>query len=307
MKRAIEFGMVLLATVAAASGGAMASGPALIPSDPAGGMQFFLGNSAARQGYLGVDVRDIAPDQVNTMKLRDTRGAEIIMVDHDAPAGKCGLREHDVILQMNGQAVEGREQARKMLHDLAPGKALQLVISRDGQQMTINTQMSSQEEVERQAWEQHLSPADLTSGGDAGEVAQVGPGSRSSSSKSFIGSVLTAPAYTGAMLEKMTGQLAEYFGVPTGAGLLVRSVEPNSPAALAGMHAGDVIVKAASHSMSTLADWARALKSGKDKPLQVVVLRDKKEQTLMMSLDTKKRSSVEPTDTSRLGLSFKGK
>ena len=102
-------------------------------------------------------------------------------------------------------------------------------------------------------------------------------------------------------------QVALAIVILVGAGLLVRSVEPNSPAALAGMHAGDVIVKAASHTMSTLADWTRALKSGKDKPVPVVVLRDKKEQTLMMTLDTKKRSSVEPADTNRLGLSFRSK
>jgi len=302
MKRALEFGLVLL-TLAAAGRPAMASSP----SDAVGEAQFFLGNSATRQGYLGVDVRDVAPDQVSVLKLRDARGAEIIMIDHDAPAGKCGLREHDVILQMNGTAIEGRDQVRKMLHDMTPGKALQLVISRDGQQMTINTQMSSQEAVEREAWQQHLAPADTQTAGDPPDVAQAAPLPRTSSSKSFIGGMLTAPAYTGAMLEKMTAQLANYFGVPTGAGLLVRSVEPNSPAALAGMHAGDVVVRAASHTVSTLGDWARALKSGKDKPLPVVVLRDKKEQTLMMTLDTKKRSSVEPVDTSRLGLSFRGK
>ncbi|HKO24626.1 MAG TPA: PDZ domain-containing protein [Chloroflexota bacterium] len=302
MKRVLQFGLVLL-TMAAAASPAVASSP----SDPAGAAQFFLGNNAARQGYLGVDVRDIAPDQVSVLKLRDGHGAEIVMVDHDAPAGKCGLREHDVILQMNGTAIEGREQVRKMLHDMTPGKALQLVISRDGQQMTINTQMSSQEAVERQAWEQHLAPADPQTAGDPPDVAQAAPPLRGSSSKSFIGGMLTAPAYTGAMLEKMTAQLANYFGVPTGAGLLVRSVEPNSPAAVAGMHAGDVVVRAASHTVSTLGDWARALKSGKDKPVPVVVLRDKKEQTLMMTLDSKKRSSVEPADTSRLGLSFRGK
>lgn len=303
MKRVLEFGLVLLMTAAAGS-------PAVAWSDPGvEAAQFFLGSNAGHQGYLGVDVRDISPEQVNVLKLRDAHGAEIIMIDHDAPAGKCGLHEHDVILQMNGTAIEGRDQVRKMLHDFAPGKALQLVISRDGQQMTINTQLSSQEEVERQAWQQHLTPADLPEGGD---VAQSGPVARGSSTKSFMGTVLTAPAYTGAMLEKMTGQLADYFGVPTGAGLLVRSVEPNSPAAQAGMHAGDVVVRAASHTVSTLGDWARALKSGKNKSVAVVVLRDKKEQTLMLTLDAKKRSSVErpaepQPDTSRLGLSFKGK
>jgi serine protease Do len=304
MKRVLEFGLVLLVTAAAAGSPAMASSP----SETAGAAQFFLGNSAARQGYLGVDVRDVTPDQVNVLKLRDVHGAEIIMVDHDAPAGKCGLREHDVILQMNGTGIEGRDQVRKMLHDFTPGKPVQLIISRDGQQMTINTQISSREEVEKLAWEQHLTPAESQAGGD-GEVAQSGPAPRASSSKSFVGGMVTAPAYTGALLEKMTGQLADFFGVPTGAGLLVRSVEPNSPAAQAGMHAGDVVVRAASRTVSTLGDWARALKSGKDKAVAVVVLRDKKEQTLLLTLDTKKRSSVEQPqpDSSRLGLSFKGK
>jgi S1-C subfamily serine protease len=303
MKRAIEFGLVLLA---AAIGGSPAR--ASNPSENAGAAQFFVGNPAVRQGYLGVDVRDITPEQVSVLKVRDVHGAEIIMVDHDAPAGKCGLREHDVILQMNGQAIEGRDQVRKMLHDFSPGKPVQLIISRDGQQMTINTQTSSREEVEKLAWEQHLAAPDSQSSTDNGDVAQASP-ALPRTSKGFLGGVLTAPAYTGAMLGNMTVQLADYFGVPHGAGVLVRSVEPNSPAALAGMHAGDVVIRAASRTVSNLADWARALKSNRDKSVPVVVLRDKKEQTLLLTLDTKKRSSVDQphTDDSRLGLSFKSR
>jgi S1-C subfamily serine protease len=303
MKRAIEFGLVLLATAAAAGSPAMASNP----TENAGASQFFVGNAAARQGYLGVDVRDITPEQVSVLKVRDVHGAEIIMVDHDAPAGKCGLREHDVILQMNGQAIEGRDQVRKMLHDFAPGKPVQLIISRDGQQMTINTQTSSREEVEKLAWEQHLAAPDSQSDG-ASDVAQASP-ALPRTSKGFLGGVLTAPAYTGAMLGNMTAQLADYFGVPHGAGVLVRSVEPNSPAALAGMHAGDVVIRAASRTVSNLADWARALKSNRDKSVPVVVLRDKKEQTLLLTLESKKRSSVDQplADDSRLGLSFKSR
>ena len=53
------------------------------------------------QGYFGVDCRDVADSS------RTPRGAEILHVDHDAPAGKAGLREHDVVLSMNGQPVEG--------------------------------------------------------------------------------------------------------------------------------------------------------------------------------------------------------
>jgi serine protease Do len=303
MKRAGSFGVVLVA-MAAAGLPAMASAP----PEAGASTQFFVGGGAvSRQGYLGVDVRDITPEQASALKLHEGHGAEIIMVDHDAPAGKCGLREHDVLLQMNGQAIEGRDQVRRMLHDLQPGRPVQLILSRDGQSITVNTQMSSREEVERVAWEQHLTPAE--SQADLGDVTQSSPGA-SRTGNSFLGGTLAGSAYTGAVLEKMTAQLADFFGVPSGAGLLVRSVQPNSPAALAGMHAGDVVLRAASRIVSSTGDWARALKASRNQPVPVVVLRDKKEQTLTLALDTKKRSSLEQhpdSDASRLGLSFKSK
>src|SRR5580704_8158682 len=56
-------------------------------------------------GYLGIDVRDVSDDEAPTLKLKDSHGAEIIRVDHDGPAGKMGLREHDVVVQMNGAII----------------------------------------------------------------------------------------------------------------------------------------------------------------------------------------------------------
>src|ERR1019366_7925548 len=156
MKIGLGYGLILLAVAtpyALAGGAAAESG--------GNGALFFLSGSGpapahGSQGYLGVSLRDVTQDQFAALKLKDTRGAEIVLVDHDAPAGKAGLREHDVVLQMNGQAIDGEDQIRKMLHECPPGKAITLVVSRDGQQMTMTTQMANREEVERQAWEQHL-------------------------------------------------------------------------------------------------------------------------------------------------------
>src|SRR5207253_5819250 len=104
MKTVFGYGLILLAAAATADRCALAWN-----GDPQNGTnvgQFYLSNSSARQGYFGVDVRDVTPDQVGPLKLRDTHGAEVVLVDHDAPAGKAGLREHDVILQMNGQVIQ---------------------------------------------------------------------------------------------------------------------------------------------------------------------------------------------------------
>ena len=278
MKRVFGFGLVLL-TLTTAAPFALAAAPA---------------SSRTAQGYLGVSVRDVTPDQLSSLKIREARGAEIILVDHDAPAGKAGLREHDVVLTLNGQPIAGKDQLSRMLHESPPGKTMVLLISRDGQQMTITTQMAvSQEQVEREASEQHLKVTDpFPAIADSPDPApSSNPPVRGNS---FIGSLLMNPSYTGAMLEKMSTQLADFFGVPSGAGLLVRSVIDNSPAALAGMHAGDVVVRANDKPVTSAGDWAKAVKNSHGHPLSVTVMRDKKEQTLTLTPDSKKRSSLDP-------------
>jgi serine protease Do len=296
MNRAFAYGLILLvAGSARAWNGDSQSGTA------SGAAQFFINGPGAptrgAQGYFGVDVRDISPDQVGALKLKDTRGAEIVLVDHDAPAGKAGLREHDVVLQMNGQAIENQDQIRRMLHDSPPGKTITLVISRDGQLITVTTQMSTHEEVNREALENRLTvpepqapPSDSVENGNS-TASSSAPSVRGGNS--FMGPMVMNPAYTGLYLEKMTAQLAGFFGVPNGAGLLVCSVQPTSPAAAAGFHAGDVVIRADKYTVTSVNDWSKAIKSSHGQPLTVVVLRDKKEQTLTLAPEGKRHSSLD--------------
>jgi serine protease Do len=117
------------------------------------------------------------------------------------------------------------------------------------------------------------------------------------------------------MVETMGPQLAEFFGTP-GVGVLVHSVDANSPAANAGLRAGDVVIRANAVTLTTSGEWMKIVRENRGKPVQVVVLRDKKEQTLTLVPDSKKRSSVEPqrdedgkasaiAAASRLGFSFR--
>src|SRR5689334_12513920 len=113
------------------------------------------GNRSAK-GYLGVDFRDLSQDQISSLKLKDGRGVEVVMIDHDGPACKAGLREHDVILQMDGQAIENEDQLRRILHESSPGRRIALVVSRDGQQQTYQVTLANRSEIERKAWSQHF-------------------------------------------------------------------------------------------------------------------------------------------------------
>ena len=257
--------------------------------------------SASSKGYLGIEMRDITEDQVAVLKLKEARGAEVVNVDHDGPACKAGLQVHDVIVQVNGQTVDGIDQLRRVLREMPVGSAVSFVISRDGQQQTISTQLANRDTVERQAWEQRykVPEPDFPSS----SYASPGNGFLSSSTASgatkgqrnFIGAMtmLVSSSFTGAKLEVMGPQLAEFFGAQGSAGLLVRSVDTNSPASVAGLRAGDVVVKVNSISVASGTDWSKTIHENRGKPVPVVVLRDKKEQTLTLIPDSKKRSSVD--------------
>jgi serine protease Do len=254
------------------------------------------------QGYLGVDLRDVSEDQVAALRLKEARGAEIVGVDHDGPACKAGLQIHDVVLQMNGQVIEGEEQLRRMLRETPAGRQVSFVISRDGQQRTVSTQMANREEVEREAWQKHYtvpeppesSSAYVPRGGNSFFKSPPTTGAVKGTHSLLGTTMLVSSSYTGAKLEVMGPQLAEFFGAQGSAGLLVRHVDPSSPAADAGMKAGDVVVKVNSLPVTSANEWSKTIHENRGKPVTVVVLRDRKEQTLTMTPDTKKRSSVEP-------------
>lgn len=261
------------------------------------------GPPRAPQGYLGVDLRDVGQDEVTSLKLNDTRGAEIVHVDHDGPAGKLGLQKCDVILQMNGVQIQNQEQLRQLLRESPAGKSVTFVISRDGQQQTLTTQLANRQEVERRAWEQHLVVPDPEM--DSGPSPQVGNGFIHSDSGStslgkgakahrdFLGATTVLSAsFTGAQLEVMGPQLAEFFGVEGNAGLLVRSVEANSPAEDAGLRAGDVVIQVNQVPVTTGNEWSKTIHQNRGKPVVLQVLRDRQEQTMTMTPDSKKRSSV---------------
>jgi len=94
----------------------------------------------------------------------------------------------------------------------------------------------------------------------------------------------------GAMVEPLTGQMAEYLGVANG--LMVKQVAHKSEAATAGLRAHDVILKIGPDAVNTLSDWDRALRSNQGKQVQVTILREKKQQTLILQVDSKHKSGA---------------
>jgi membrane-associated protease RseP (regulator of RpoE activity) len=225
------------------------------------------------RSYMGVDVADITSDRVAPLKLKEERGVEITMVDQDAPAGKAGLKEHDVILEYNGTRVESEEELRRLIRETPPGRTITLGISRDGQPLQVKVTLGDRQKVWAKARTFNFVMPKI----EVPEVPDIEVPSFDIVMRSYSPS-------TGIMIDNLTPQLGQYFGVPNGEGVLIRSVEKGSAAEQAGFKAGDVIVKVNDDNISDRTDWRRAIRGRKDGKLNVTVIRDKKEQVLTLTL-----------------------
>jgi serine protease Do len=234
------------------------------------------------QGYLGIEMRDIDNDRAAALKLKDVNGAEIVTVDHDAPAAKVGLRAHDVIQQMNGQTIQGAEQLRRMLRETPPGRSIALVISRDGQPQTINVQLADSATIAQNSWSNHMSVPDPDDSSDDQPIYLPPTSTGHSGGNGFFGVLSLGTPAIGVELDTLGSQLADYFGVKDGQGLLVKRVAENSPASTAGFRAGDIITKVNGASIPTVNTWVKTLHANRGKQVQVTIVRNHKEQTLSL-------------------------
>jgi C-terminal processing protease CtpA/Prc len=238
-------------------------------------------DSDGTTSYLGVDITDVTTERLSALKLKEEKGVEVTMVDQDAPAGKAGLKEHDVILTMNGTAIESGAQLRRMIHETPPGRVVTLGLSRDGQPMAVKVQLADKHKeigMGPKSKEFHFEMPDIhvtTPDIDIPAINMV---------------MVTSSARSGLMVENITPQLGEFFGVKNGTGVLVRSVEKGSRAEKAGFHAGDVIVKVNNQAVHDTSDFAHAVKSRNGGSVSVGVMRDRKEQNLNLTLPDRKES-----------------
>jgi serine protease Do len=236
------------------------------------------------QGYLGVDLGEVDNERANALPTKDTHGAEVVMVDHDAPASKSGLlRLHDVILLLDGQPFDNVDQLRRRLREMPSGRTVNLLINREGKNINVSVQLCDRALLQQQAWSRHFTVPEPAAGQSfLGNVASSGP--------AFLDSMIPRALYVGADVNPVRTQLAGYFGVKSGTGLLVESVDDQSPASRAGLKAGDVVVKVESQQMTSKNDWFKAIRNHRGHLVQVTVMRNKQEQILTMSAGKPKKN-----------------
>jgi serine protease Do len=229
--------------------------------------------------WLGVETQEVTAENAKELKLPVERGVVVADVTKDSPAAKAGLKEKDVITEVNGQRVEGAAQFRRMIHEIPAGRAAQLTVWRDGRAQTLSATLGKAEE-------RHDKWMGATPGAFAFRMPEVQiPEMPSMDLGEGMGMVMAGRPRLGIDAEDIGGQLGSFFGAPDGEGILVRSVNSGSPAEKAGMKAGDVITSFNGERVRSLGDLRQKLASQNDaKTAKIAVLRNRSEVTLSVEL-----------------------
>lgn len=230
--------------------------------------------------YLGVGVREIDDERAKALKLRETYGVEITRVDEESPAAKAGLKAGDVVLEYNGDRVEGIEQFVRLVRETPVNRSARLTVSRDGAVQNFSATIGARKEPKVMVW--GSSPKNL----DLEKFKFEAPNLE-----------LMMPEIPKALMSWRTmlgiegesignSQLAAYFGVKEG--VLVRSVVKGTAAEKAGIKAGDVLLKIDDNPITTPKDITSTLRSARAASklnLNVALMREKREMSVMVTLE----------------------
>jgi serine protease Do len=219
--------------------------------------------------FLGVNVSEIDSERAKALKLKEERGVEITKVEEESPADKAGLKHGDVVLEYNGNRVEGTEQFIRMVRETPVGRQAKLLISREGATQALTATIGSRR---RGIMEPGVVAIPRV------EIPEIRIPDVPRAFMSWRSSTLGIEA------ESVESQLAEYFGVKQG--VLVRSVQKDSPAQKAGLRAGDVIVRVNSELVATPREISSVIRSMEAKrSFPVTITRERKEATVTVTLE----------------------
>src|SRR2546421_320810 len=229
--------------------------------------------------WLGVETHEVTADKAKELKLSAERGVFLGKIVPDSPAAKAGLKENDVVTEINGQRVEGAAQFRRMIHEIPAGRSIQLTVWRDGRTQTISATLGKSEE--RRHAMKMAAPKPGTFAFRMPEMPEI-------PSMEWNGGVLFGgQPRLGIDAEEINGQLGAFFGAPDGEGILVREVNSGSPAEKAGVKAGDVITSINGERIRTVGELREKLsgkREDKDRTVKLGVLRNKSEISLTVEL-----------------------
>lgn len=261
----------------------------LAPPDEDGNQAFEVDFGDAGGSWLGVEVQEVSPAKARDLKLSAERGVLVGKVLEESPAAKAGLKDGDVVTEINGQRVEGTAQFRRMLREIPAGRSVQLTIWRGGRSQPVTATLGKMQDGRKQ-WSSATPRAFAFK---TQQMPEIAPFPELPSIEWDNGMLAMNKPRLGIDAEDISGQLGSYFGAPDGEGVLVRDVNADSAAEKAGVKAGDVITSLNGDRIHGLAELRSKLSAaGEGKTAKLGVLRNKTALTLDVEIPAMKAKTA---------------
>jgi serine protease Do len=250
-----------------------------VTPEPDDDTMVLLGDEGA--SWLGVESQEITSEKAKELKLPAERGVLLERIVPDSPAAKAGLKDNDVITEINGQRVEGAAQFRRMIHEIPAGRSVQFTVWRDGKAQSIGVTLGKSEDHGNMWFK--TAPRAFSFQLPNIEMPEVAP--MPDMDMGAYGLLAGSRPRLGIDAEDLSGQFGAYFGAPDGEGVLVREVNSGSPAEKAGVKSGDIITALNGERIRSLGDLREKLAGKRDeKTVKLGVLRNKSEVSITVEM-----------------------
>ena len=185
-------------------------------------------NKKVSRGWLGVTIQNVDAATAKALDMPDNNGALVNSVLDGQPAAVAGVKEGDVIIAIDNQPIEDTEQLLRRVAMLSPGSKSTITVWRDGKKTDLELTVAERD---------RNGQAKSKDGGSTG----------------------TAGGLLGLKVRPLTGEDMRRFELKSNAGLLVTGLEPDSPAANAGIQPGDVVLAADKQPVTSVDDLVKKI------------------------------------------------
>lgn len=235
-------------------------------------------------GYLGVQTEEITRENISRFGLREVRGVGVAKVVEGSPAQTAGLQDGDVIVKINGEDITSSRKLTRLVSEISPDHTAKLTVLRGGSERDINVTLGKRPmpKFDNGNFEFKMPPMGKMEFPDMPDMPELGklPRAPMTPGEPMVWAFGNR-RQIGVGLTPLTKQLSDHFGVDGGA--LVNTVRENSPAAKAGLKAGDIIVEVDGKAVKGDHDLIRAISEKKEGDVTLTVVRDRNRQTIRVT------------------------
>ncbi len=200
-------------------------------------MNILIDKGYVVRGYLGVIPQAVDEELAKAFGLEKERGALIAKVEKGTPAEKAGLKEEDIVVEINGEPIKDDTELRLRIAEYPPESKVKLKVFRKGEYRTITVKLGERPDDRPQA---------EVSGKETKKL--------------------------GITVANLTSERAQYYGFEDEKGVVVTDVERNSEAYRKGIREGDLITKINRDKIDTVRDYNRVMDDAKSGDILVIRL-----------------------------------